>query len=836
MDEPFDDDDRLYDLLAAWDEQRRRGHEPSPETLCPDDPACRERLRQMIEAQKRLDACLGLDRTIPDGHAAAEPERPPEIPGLVIEDEIGRGGMGVVYRGRQPSLDRVVAVKLIRGGGAAGQAERSRFRTEALATARIPHPNIVTIHGSGESQGFPYLVLEYLGGGSLAERLRGEPQEPRRTAELVRTLAGAVEAAHERGVVHRDLKPRNIVFAADGTPKITDYGLAKLLDTDLGPTLTGQSPGTPSYMAPEQAGASRGSIGPTTDVHALGAILYEMLTGSPPFRGASVAETLEQVRSQDPVPPSRLRPKLPRDLETICLKCLEKEPARRYASARALGDDLGRFLDGRPIVARRLRWYQRLGRWCSRRPALAAALATSALLAVGLVTSIAWLGAVARVERDQAEAHLDQALEFLNQFYKRFPNEAALKQPEFADLRTRYLTRGVAEFAVFAERFRENPRARRDYINALIMMEQLHHQLKQREKAREFSRLARDAAEAWFRESPREEVRFRTLVGAYHRNLLYEDARAEEIYRRAETAIDGWVRHRPEAEAGLRNPRMLNAFNAAGGLERLGRNEEALALYQKATELADRIARDLGPNASASEFEQLGKVYSRAADVEMDRGHPKAAEALLRRAVALIRRAYEVEPSNVSRLSDYSIACEMFHNFLAGHGKPEETIAVSRRRSDAWERALARPGWRDHERIAIRRGLVRSLFDLEMLHAQAIATLEAAGPGQEQPLKTAWEACEAASRKTHEWAEPLIAVGLGDQETRYADCMSCSNLFSLLTGRAAPADEAMPWLRRAYELVPEDLPQVANERYRSGYRDVLDIYREATGGGNDGTP
>ena len=409
-------------------------------------------------------------------------------------------------------------------------------------------------------------------------------------------------------------------------------------------------------------------------------------------------------------------------------------------------------------------------------------------------------------------------------------------QPEFADLRTRYLTRGVAEFAAFAARFREKPRARRDYINALIMMEQLHDQLKQREKAREFSRLARDAAEAWFREAPREPLRFETLVGAYHRNLLYEDAEVREIYRRAEAVIDGWARHRPEAEAGLRNPRMLNAFNAAGGLERLGRNEEALAFFRKATELADRIARDLGPNASASEFEQIGKVYSRAADVETDRDHPEAAEALLRRAVALIQRAYEVEPANLARLSDYSVACEMLHNFLAGHGKPEEALAVSRQRSEAWKRAIARPGGRDHEVIALRRGLVRSLFDLEMLHAEAIGKLEAAGPGQEQPLRAAYEACEAASRQTHQWAEPLIAVGLEDQETRYADCMSCTNLYSLLTERVAPADEARRWLRRAHELVPEDLSQVADERYRSGYREVLEIYREATRDGTDGAP
>src|SRR5262249_7986681 len=266
-----------------------------------------------------------------------------------VEGELGKGAMGVVYRARHAKLDRDVALKMIRSAGLADPEERARFDAEARAVARLQHPNIVQVFEVGEHQGIPCRPLEFVPGGNRAGGIRGGPGEARRAAELVERLARAVSHAHEHGVVHRDLKPGNVLLTATGEPKLTDFGLAKRIDTDADLTRTGTICGTPSYMAPEQAAGKAREIGPAADIWALGAILYELLTGRPPFRGATVLDTLNQVRTVDPVPPARLVGRLPRDLETICLKCLRKEVARRYASALELADDLGRFLRGEPV-------------------------------------------------------------------------------------------------------------------------------------------------------------------------------------------------------------------------------------------------------------------------------------------------------------------------------------------------------------------------------------------------------------------------------------------------------------------------------------------------------
>jgi WD40 repeat protein len=299
--------------------------------------------------------------------------------------------MGVVYRARQTSLNRVVALKMILAGAHAGPDDVARFRAEAEAAARLQHPNIVQIHEVGEHRGLPYFSLEFCAGGSLAARLDGTPLSARDAAALVTVLARAVQAAHDAGVVHRDLKPANVLLAADGTPKITDFGLAKRLDGPGGQTRTGAVLGTPSYMAPEQAGGKTREIGPAADVYALGAILYELLTGRPPFRAETSLDTVLQVLADEPVPPGRLVPKLPRDVETICLKCLQKEPARRYPSAAALADDLQAYLDGRPIAARPVGRVERGWRWCRRNPALAGSGVVVALvLVVGSIISTAF--------------------------------------------------------------------------------------------------------------------------------------------------------------------------------------------------------------------------------------------------------------------------------------------------------------------------------------------------------------------------------------------------------------------------------------------------------------
>jgi serine/threonine protein kinase len=311
-----------------------------------------------------------------DGSAVTQgtPGRP-AVPGYEILEELGRGGMGVVYRARQVKADRLVALKMILAGGHAGAEALTRFRREAEAVARLQHPNVVQVYEVGEADGLPFFSLELVAGGSLDKKLQGRPLPAREAAALVERVARGVEAAHQQGVLHRDLKPANVLLAADGTPKVTDFGLAKRLQGQPGvsapgvQTASGAILGTPSYMPPEQALGQLKKVGPASDVYSLGAVLYELLTGRPPFVGADLIDTLFQVATEEPVPPSRLNASTPRDLETICLKCLAKEPKKRYAGALELAEDLRRYPAGEPIHARPVGTWERGLKWVKRRSA-----------------------------------------------------------------------------------------------------------------------------------------------------------------------------------------------------------------------------------------------------------------------------------------------------------------------------------------------------------------------------------------------------------------------------------------------------------------------------------
>jgi WD40 repeat protein/tRNA A-37 threonylcarbamoyl transferase component Bud32 len=317
--------------------------------------------------------------------------------------KVAQGGMGVVFQARQQTLSRVVALKMILAGRLATEAEVRRFRAEAEAAARLDHPGIVPIYEVGEHAGHHFFAMGFVEGGSLADRLKGGPLPPREAAKLIEQVARAVAYAHERGIVHRDLKPANVLLDRDGRPRVTDFGLARMLAGEAHLTVSGQVVGTPSYMPPEQAAGKSEQIGPAADVYALGATLYCLLTGRPPFQAASVLETLKQVLEREPVPPRQLNAAVPRDLETVCLKCLEKEPARRYAGAEALAADLAHFLAGEPIQARPVGQAERLWRWCRRNPALAGAL-SALLLALSAGTAISTLFALQADDRARGEA------------------------------------------------------------------------------------------------------------------------------------------------------------------------------------------------------------------------------------------------------------------------------------------------------------------------------------------------------------------------------------------------------------------------------------------------
>jgi len=313
----------------------------------------------------------------------------PQIHGYEVQEVLGRGGMGVVYKAWHERLNRTVALKMLLAGPFARPEELERFLREAQVVAGLRHANIVQVYDIGDLGGQPYFTMEYVEQGSLAQKLAGRPQPTEEAAALVATLAEAVHVAHQSGIVHRDLKPANVLLTTDGTPKVTDFGLARRLEGGGDLTVTGVPLGTPSYMAPEQGRDNSGAIGPATDVYALGAILYELLTGRPPFRAETAVATLQQVLAEDPVPPSRLNSRVPRDLETICLKCLYKEPSRRYASAMALAEDLRRYECGEPIAARPTGRLERLTRWVRRHRSAAGLLA--ALVVLLATTSIGGL-------------------------------------------------------------------------------------------------------------------------------------------------------------------------------------------------------------------------------------------------------------------------------------------------------------------------------------------------------------------------------------------------------------------------------------------------------------
>ena len=381
----------------------------SAATLGADDPEGKAARRRAARALSREVRRSG--QTVPD--LTGQGQSPPgEVGQYVILGEVGRGGMGVVYQARHRDLRRLVALKMILAGGFASEVQRQRFRREAELAARVQHPHIVQVYEVGLHDGGPFLAMEWVAGGTLADRLGGDPWPPHAAAGLIETLARAIDVAHRNGVVHRDLKPSNILLqtaagaAAEGPlagaiPKVADFGLARAIDADGSLTSTGLTVGTPEYMAPEQAAGSE--VGPAADIYALGAVLYRLLTGHPPFRGDTPMEVLGALASAEPIAPRRFRPALTRDLETITLKAMAREPQRRYATALALAEDLRRFVADEPIRARPPSALYHLRKFARRHTGLVGGVAaTLAALVLGLVTTTLFAVGEAR-QRGHAE-------------------------------------------------------------------------------------------------------------------------------------------------------------------------------------------------------------------------------------------------------------------------------------------------------------------------------------------------------------------------------------------------------------------------------------------------
>ena len=374
MIEPRREDDvtRLDELIGEYMTRMDRGEAIDREPFIAEHPEFAEELRAHFANEDSINAALG-----------GPPVRVIRYFGdYRLLEEIGRGGMGVVYRARQVSLNRLVAVKLMSADRVSSPEAVRRFRQEAEAAANLQHDNIVAVHEVGEHEGRHYFSMDFVEGRSLAEVVRESPLSPRQAASYLLPVAEAIDYAHRQGTLHRDLKPSNILIGPTDKPVVTDFGLAKRVEHDSGLTQSGDVVGSPSYMPPEQAAGRSQELSPASDVYSLGATLYELVTGRPPFRAETPASTLLQVLNAEPVSPRLLNPALDRDLETICLKCLEKEPRRRYQTTGELAEELRRFLAGEPIRSRPISRMGKFWRWCCRNPMVAALTGTLAVLTI----------------------------------------------------------------------------------------------------------------------------------------------------------------------------------------------------------------------------------------------------------------------------------------------------------------------------------------------------------------------------------------------------------------------------------------------------------------------
>ncbi len=572
----------------------------------------------------------------------------PAVPGYEVLGCLGHGGMGVVYKARQLRLNRLVALKMIAAGAHAGPERLARFQIEAEALASLQHPHIVQIYEVGECDKCPYIALEFVDGPSLDKRLAGTPQPPRAAAELVETLARAMHSAHQRGIVHRDLKPANILLQRGegrGTrdegsgsslaplAKITDFGLAKRLEEDSH-TRPGAVMGTPAYMAPEQAEGSLRDMGPLTDVYALGAILYEMLTGRPPFSGTSALAVLQQARADEPVPPSRRQPKVPRDLDTICLKCLQKKPAQRYPSALALAEDLRRFLADEPVSARPVGAGERLVKWVRRRPALAALVLVSLLAAAALVGLGAWSNAALRAAADRerhqrrlAEERSQLTRRAVDDMYSQVAEEWLANEPHKDLVQRAFLRKALRIYQQLAREDSDDPAVRR-------------------ETGRAYYRVARISTE------------------------LGEWVQADRAFERA-VALQRQLREEFPNDPAYQQE-LAESYNWLGELRRQSRRppHEAEEVYQRALEMQKPLVGHY-PEQAAYQAD-LARTYYNLGIVHMDTGHrPKALDDY-RQAIALLREATARSPQELRYRQELARALINRGSLFEESGEPQK--------------------------------------------------------------------------------------------------------------------------------------------------------------------
>lgn len=524
-------------------------------------------------------------------HAGTPGAASSPIEGYEILGVLGRGGMGIVYKARQTKLDRVVALKMVLSGAHASRTDRERFLSEARAVAQLKHPNILQIHDVGERNEQPYFSLEFLEGGTLQDKMEKYALPPREAAQLIETLARGLHYAHQKGILHRDIKPANVLLSADGVPKISDFGLAKRLDREESLNPSDIVVGTPMYMSPEQA-VGKADIGPPADIYSLGATLYELIVGRPPFRGSTVLDTLRMVQNVEPVPPRQLQPSVPSDLQTICLKCLHKEPGQRYATAEAFANDLRNYLEGKPIAARPVPVWEKTWKWSRRNPAAALLIAVSIASLLGFAIGG---GAFAYQENQRAQKELGLRREADAE------KEEATKQRKIADaekeeaMRQRKIAETERQLAV-----QRGEEAQENFLSGQKALEGMVQLAKNRMK-----------------------------------NERHLETIGKELLENALVFYDGFLTKKPNDQ--VMRVQIARAQLFAGDLyEKLGRYEEAEKAYRRADTDFNNLIRDF-PSQAAQYRHDLAGVYINQATIFQVRNKDADAESAFARAQEILK-------------------------------------------------------------------------------------------------------------------------------------------------------------------------------------------------------
>jgi len=601
---------------------------------------------------------------------------------FVLLDRIGQGGMGVVYRARQISLNRVVALKTILSQGSAGEAEIHRFRQEAESAARLHHPGIVPVYAFGEAGGVHFIAMGFVTGSSLAERIAAAALPPLEAAKLVQQLADAIAFAHHEGVIHRDLKPANILLTPEGIPQITDFGLARITGRD-GQTLSGDVLGTPSYMPPEQALGKVSLVGEPADIYSLGAVLYACLCGHPPFRAESVMATVRLVIEQPPAAPRQLNQNIPADLETICLRCLEKGHTQRYASAKMLSEELGRFLNGEPILARPVSRPVRLFRWCRRNPVVAALSVTAALLLIVGTLVSTWFAVLAAERAERAEQGNRIAVETLEGVI--FQVQEKLRSiPAAREVRKEILLTAMKELEQLSEEELRSDRVDIGKAVVLVRFATLIMDVRSDETLGSLDVAARNlqqACEIYERVSIEDPANKRVVADWAFALLKSGDlAVTMKNYKFARTRIDEAVaRYRKMLAAEPENRewarQLSHSLTILGDiLQDQGDNSAGLTVYREAGKLSETLRNEKPDDADLLELQIT--ALEKEADATMAAGNHDAARILYEQDLILNQKFLNAAPDDPLRLMSMSICCERIGDLELASGQPEKALGL----------------------------------------------------------------------------------------------------------------------------------------------------------------